>query len=53
MLQDAQPKARGERGDERGSEDERGWDMCADRDKQVVSWLSGSNAWPIPYLQSV
>lgn len=30
-----------------------GWDMCADRDKQVVSWLSGSNAWPTPYLQSV
>lgn len=30
-----------------------GWDMCADRDKQVVSWLSGSKAWTTPCLQSV
>lgn len=50
MLQDAhsewQPKAIGERlrGKEREREDERGGCMWAGRDKQVVPWLSGSNA---------
>lgn len=56
MLQDAhperKPKATGERqrGKEREREDERGGSICAGRDKQVVHWLSGSNAMSLVCL---